>query len=240
MPYEHIYGVPLLDDIHNYFPALLYDHSRFTTLTHVFHYIRSQMSTRFNLYSHGAQQYHQQTNPFSFPSSQEQIRRSTVTPTVFASFGMPRTPMEETSFFGSPQSDTESLLAANLLLSLIGGNVLSPRQGSSLRTPTQSPLTPVIVRPSAQVIQTNTELLNGSQTPPNSTCSVCQDSIVNTDSCRKLIACGHIYHRSCIDQWFDRSVFCPTCRHDIRISTLQPTQQGQQGQQAPSPQNPSE
>jgi hypothetical protein len=23
----------------------------------------------------------------------------------------------------------------------------------------------------------------------------------------------------CIDQWFTRSVFCPSCRHDIRIAS---------------------
>jgi hypothetical protein len=52
--YQVIYNVGLLDDIHNYFPALLYDQGRFQTLVQVFSYVRHQMDTRFNLYSYGA------------------------------------------------------------------------------------------------------------------------------------------------------------------------------------------
>jgi hypothetical protein len=40
-----------------------------------------------------------------------------------------------------------------------------------------------------------------------------------TDSCRILNSCQHVYHRGCIDTWFERSVFCPSCRHDVRDST---------------------
>jgi hypothetical protein len=42
---------------------------------------------------------------------------------------------------------------------------------------------------------------------------------VPTEECRRLKPCQHVYHRTCIDQWFLRSVACPTCRHDIRIAT---------------------
>ena len=77
-------------------------------------------------------------------------------------------------------------------------------------------LEPVVVRPSAQVIAQATEIVSGSTLPEGTLCSICQDSILATDSARKLRACNHLYHQVCIDQWFQRSVFCPTCRHDVR------------------------
>jgi hypothetical protein len=35
-------------------------------------------------------------------------------------------------------------------------------------------------------------------------------------SVRRLNRCGHTFHTTCIDTWFQRNVHCPVCRHDIR------------------------
>ena len=41
---------------------------------------------------------------------------------------------------------------------------------------------------------------------------------------RTLTACSHEFHISCIDNWLlNRSVICPTCRHDIRDPALATT-----------------
>jgi hypothetical protein len=40
--YREIYGVQLLDDIHNYLPAILYDHRRFRTIGDLLEYVRSR------------------------------------------------------------------------------------------------------------------------------------------------------------------------------------------------------
>jgi hypothetical protein len=37
--YETLYGVGLLDDVHNYFPALLYDSDSFRTVQDVLQYV---------------------------------------------------------------------------------------------------------------------------------------------------------------------------------------------------------
>ena len=37
-----------------------------------------------------------------------------------------------------------------------------------------------------------------------------------TTAWRRLLNCGHEFHRPCIDQWFSQSVLCPICRNDIR------------------------
>ena len=45
--YEVAYGVRLLDDVHNYFPALLYSQRRFMSTNQILHYIRYQIMTQF-------------------------------------------------------------------------------------------------------------------------------------------------------------------------------------------------
>ena len=40
--YREIYGVQLLDDIHNYLPAILYDHRRCRTIGDLLEYVRSR------------------------------------------------------------------------------------------------------------------------------------------------------------------------------------------------------
>lgn len=54
---EIIYGVQLLDDLHNYFPDLLYNNQRFTTVQGVLRYITSSTRRRFDLFSYGRSQY---------------------------------------------------------------------------------------------------------------------------------------------------------------------------------------
>jgi hypothetical protein len=53
--------------------------------------------------------------------------------------------------------------------------------------------------------------------PPGETpCSICQDTIAINQMARQLNFCKHMFHISCIDEWFARNVHCPVCRHDIR------------------------
>ena len=187
--YTIVYNVGVLDDIHNYFPALLYDHGQFQTVPHVLHYVRSQLHSRFNLYSHGATLYrgvHQQptTNSTTMPTS-------------------------------VPTTD-----GLSLLFSLLSNPSLdSPRIRTRI-VPTEAFLDPVIIRPSETVIHQHTTLVQGSTLPAGSTCPVCQDIVIGTDVCRRLNPCYHVFHKVCIDQWFETNVRCPTCRHDIRQENL--------------------
>ena len=192
--YQTIYGVSLLDDIHNYFPALLYDQGRFQNITEVFAYVRHIMNTRFNLYSYGSS------------LSQPVQPRPTMPP---------------------PARDEEDILSSMATVNLLL-NLINPVRNPSIdfipasRLPRAGRVTaadiwaPVIVAPSREIIAAHTQVIPGSDLPSNTVCTVCQDIISQTESCRKLTVCNHVYHMTCIDQWFTRSVFCPTCRHDIR------------------------
>jgi hypothetical protein len=219
--YVHYYNNTLLDDLHNNFPALLYDHGRFQNIQQIFSYIRNEMNNRYNLYSNAVNSYRSRTFHPPTPIISFQNPHPIVTP-----------PPEDIS-------QTE-LHTANFLLSLLGGNIInnianpSTRvEGSSATMPRlstriiQSPQDrwasfrqPVVVRPSNEVLQQNTEIMNGLDVGQGNTCSVCQDSIIATDSCRRLNSCQHIFHRTCIDEWFERSVYCPVCRHDVRNTMI--------------------
>ena len=206
--YEVIYGVSLLDDVHNYFPSLLYDTGRFQNLPQVFHYVRHQMNTRFNLFSYGAQRHAQQQQP----QQQQQQQRADPIPRPMSSTQNPSTPRTEAPrgdiIYTSQPLRQSTLTSANILMALLGLGGTNDAWNSFN--------TPVIVSPSAETISLNTHILNG---VTNVTCAICQDSIVSTDTCRRLNPCQHTYHQVCIDQWFQRSVACPTCRHDIRDPT---------------------
>jgi len=52
-PYTSIFGVGLLDDLHNYFPDVLYNHQRFTSVQDLLRYIQDQTRSRFNLLDYG-------------------------------------------------------------------------------------------------------------------------------------------------------------------------------------------
>lgn len=51
-------------------------------------------------------------------------------------------------------------------------------------------------------------------TPTDDSCAICQDSIA--EHCVRLRLCNHLFHNNCIRAWFERSVKCPVCNHDIR------------------------
>ena len=65
--YVRLYNVGLLDDLHNYFPAFLYDQGQFLTLTDVFRYVNRQMCTQFNLFSRGYNEYMRTYPPYVAP-----------------------------------------------------------------------------------------------------------------------------------------------------------------------------
>jgi hypothetical protein len=197
--YTVVYGVGLLDDVHNYFPALLYDSGRFQNTTQIFHYVRHQLNERFNLFSYGAS-LHAARNPpgpvtttTNPPPPSQPLSAASTLQTMNALLGFLTLPEDIELDFRMPRSPRTRRIAQTWAFN-----------------------DPVVVRPSAQVIASATETVAGSTLAENTGCAICQDTISNTESARRLRACGHVYHTGCIDEWFHRSVFCPACRHDIR------------------------
>jgi hypothetical protein len=240
--YVSVYGVGLLDDIHNYFPALLYDTGRFQNVANVFSYVRNQLDTRFNLFRHGASLYAaMQQTPFT------QSRQTTNVPPPATPFPyVSPTPLPYGSATPRATRNANDIAAANLLLGFLRMSSeddlsnyiqIPPRTAA---TATNAWTDPVIVRPTAQAIAAGTEPVLGSSLAENTGCAICQDTIIPTDPARRLVACGHVYHRGCIDEWFRRSVYCPSCRHDIRLPSASQQQQQQPPVTTPLPRSPRE
>lgn len=272
-PYETLYGVGLLDDLHNYFPALLYDRSRFRNVQDVLTYIQTSARQRFDLFSFGQRAYMSaniENQPSPLPSPSVHIPRAAppIQPRMHTE--VPRNPLISSLVFptniwesqhstqeesmsdqedvpaqprqrrnGSPGPqisatidilhddlglENQALSLMNLLNVLAG----APRLARGTAGLPNSFLEPVTVRPTQQQVDANSTRAFPSE---ETTCAICQDSIPINQMARRLNACGHSFHIACIDQWFQRDVRCPTCRHDVREPLAQTRQEEEQGQE---------
>ena len=186
-PYEHPYGIYLIDDLHNYFPAILYEPERFTTTRELMTYIQSQMSTQFNTFTLGRNQYYRQ------PQHTVDI-----------------TPLFTTNIDNLHNlvrnQTTQDIAMVSLLQNLL--NTIPPEPAHFLN--------PVIVRPTREQIDRSTSLRVSTATEANQ-CAVCQEGYVDGQGIRRITHCAHEFHLNCIEPWFQRNVHCPVCRHDIRL-----------------------
>ena len=79
----------------------------------------------------------------------------------------------------------------------------------------QELLEDVPVIPSEEQIRTNTTLKILDEDISDN-CAVCQDQLKKEQEARTINHCSHMFHRECIDRWFETNVQCPCCRYDIR------------------------
>ena len=219
--YERVYDVGLLDDLHNYFPGLLYEPDRFRTVSDVLGYVRQNASRRFNLFDYGARQY-QNTRAGQIPQNTFTRQTPVVnrwTPPVSS----------------VPPSQYEFDLTSEVDLAILAPLLRSLDSLSGLATP------PQITRQRLQraqganrfasifqdiIVHASQDLIDGASSMRTllmdleESCSICQDRMRQGENIRRLNACQHEFHGACVDNWFlQRSVVCPVCRHDIRDPT---------------------
>lgn len=222
--YETLYGVQLLDDLHNYFPAVLYEGGQFHSVRDLLVYIQSQTRNRFDLYTYGRTHHTRQRRATSSPPPP--LNPPPLHPAPFAAPSS--SPIRVPAIF--EESVEDNLPSAETLLNSILNHLLPSTSTRTTHVPVyysmnvglgQQNLEPVIVRPTRQQIQAATTVL---RLPVVEPCSICQDSIQVGQNARKLNHCGHVFHEGCIDTWFGRNVHCPICRHDIREVTTGATE----------------
>jgi len=192
--YQTVYGVTLLDDLHNYFPRILYNPQQFQTVPDLLSYVQQTTRTRFNLFDNGLRQY-----ATTVQQQQQQQQRRTYAQAAQAAAH-------------SAQTTAVDAVSASLLPLL--RSLIVPRV---VRVPLNTAFSdPVIVHASQELIQSmSTE--ETLQEDSEDICAVCQDTMRQGELVRKITVCSHQFHRSCIDNWLlNSSVLCPTCRHDIR------------------------
>lgn len=244
-PYETVYGVQFFDDIHNYLPELLYNPGRFESVTQLLYYIQRQTMTRFNLYQQGRNAFFQQSMADTIPPPLYTTHTFRATSPAFTGAPMRHTvpvyaPPSGVGASGGAHAgpDTrrsEDALLLSPLLSLL--RAMNTPLTATFRTTLGGgggrQFEDIPVRPSPAQIQsasrvtTGPPVQNGVPTAPP-TCAICQDSILQTELCRELLACSHLFHKTCIDQWFQQNVRCPVCRHDIRDLPTPTTQSNSQ------------
>ena len=188
MPYSRHYDVPLLDDLHNYLPEILYGRpEQFGGAAPLVSYVQRQMQQRFDIFSAGRRSFTPTSTVVSTPPRVPQIQRIR---------------MDDLNYLANlitPMSD----------LQLINNAVMN----TFMQQPPQLTMEPVIVRPTREQIAAGTsiEIIDSEE----DVCAICQDAMPAGSEARAL-RCDHRFHPGCIDTWFQRSVACPTCRHDIR------------------------
>lgn len=220
--YENYYGVQLLNDLHNYFPDILYNSSRFQTVQDLIQYIQNETRNRFDLFSNALQR-NRTTTSRSTNSRVSQLvgRRAGYSITEPSSIRV-IAPQDQISLTFNMNDDlpTQPIVGDDIdvmssvlnLLNSLGG---TSSTFSTLLNRQNSFREPVIVHPTQEQINAATTLIEIA----NSTelCAICQDSLIHdSQQVRRINHCQHMFHNNCILQWFRRNVRCPTCRHDIR------------------------
>jgi hypothetical protein len=239
--YIYQYNIPLFDDLHNFFPDLLYAPlGRFNTAADILIYIREQVRLRADRFSSAQRSmmnyYSANLTPSILSRDASPVRYTAAAaappvpappvppqapappqPTVQT---IPIAPLQRTSLFSRQDFDfmdnllnifTQPAGTISFIGTTLGG------AGNNLN------LSPVIVRPSNEQIDEATTLINATQLERDQQCTICFENFVEGQSLRRIDHCQHTFHQTCIDRWFTTNVRCPNCRHDIRGENTDPT-----------------
>jgi hypothetical protein len=216
---ERPYGNSIvLNEMHNLFPAFLYDNTQFRNLDDVFLYVENQMNDRFNIFNSNRNAYRQRYPRHVFtPASRGVGRRGRGGAHRGSGRAAPQpAPLQQrgnapvNSFLSSRSSSVSPTRVSNdFLRNLVVAAIIDPAFNNAAFNE------PVLVVPSTQQLASSTTIITAAvdlETP----CAICQDSMNAEQELRSLNVCGHAFHTTCIDTWFQRNVHCPVCRHDIR------------------------
>jgi hypothetical protein len=240
-PYEIVYNSALLDDLHNFFPAILYEPTQFTSLSEMLRYIQTQMNDRFNIFNRAQRQYQSQHG-----IQPQQPQLTTIppplgpTPSPFqrprVAFGMTTETIDLTPLFTTnlrrqttggglgarlPGGDLEDIATEFQIPTMLGGAAGGVGILDQLANLLTRAAEPVVIAPTAQQIERATTIRVPSSTEEDNTtaCAICQDPLYDElliRPLREITHCEHTFHQTCIDRWFTRNVRCPVCRFDIR------------------------
>ena len=247
------FTIKLIEDLHTYFPDLLYNSGRFGNVQDVLGYIQQRTREHYNVFDRRRHEYRTNMDlsgntiiqpaesivqPPTVPavtSAATSAATSAVTSAATsAAVATPITPQPTSRYLATDipppnirlraSSPTFHSFGRPSLMNIFGGqtnNLFNDYDSGDLLNTllNSSLLAPVIVRPTDTQIAAATTLIDSSGIPSDTACSICQEDMEDGGPFRRINACHHIFHTSCIDTWFHQSVTCPTCRIDIRDSS---------------------
>lgn len=208
MPFERQYDDCFLDSLHNHLPELLYGApEQFGGGAPIVSYIQSQAQRRMDLFSAARRTYTAQVpqtppRPLARAQATEEpiMQRDTAQILARSLFAALSTPVPTQEYVVTPTFDIDMI-----------------------RTMYRMPIMePVVVHPTVEQIAAGTqiEIVDADE----EICTICQDRMAPGSEARAIRVCDHRFHTECIDTWFQRSVICPTCRHDVRDLEPEPSE----------------
>ena len=194
MPYQRHYNDSFLDGFHNYLPEILYGRpEQFGSAAPLVTYIQTRIRTELDLFSAGRNTFTNTVRNHTAPTTPQRVRVVTEPPPL--------------------QRRGVDFTAINLMNELIHPGINTTVM-NTLFGLAPNYMEPVVVRPTAAEIAAGTAL--ESVDAEDEACAICQEAMQPGSQARVIQACDHRFHTGCIDTWLQRSVHCPTCRHDIR------------------------
>jgi hypothetical protein len=239
------YGIPLLDDLHTYFPDLLYNTGRFRSIQDVLLYIR-EVAINQSPFHIGHNDYirrnpdsslAQSNTPPSTPPSMQPIPPIPSIPSNIGYIPVNQSQMQQPPPPPPLNPSATPVNTNTLRMGLSDYLRYFPLLSALSSAPTitiPEDLSINLLNPDfdlSQYLQQPVEhnaitrptrrQINAATTVSASIaiddiCAICQEDIESGAQIRKINSCRHTFHKSCIDVWFDRSVCCPVCRIDIR------------------------
>ena len=237
-----IFNISLLDELDQFFPEVLYNSDRFHSVQDLLGYIQGQarvvrpnFETRRTLYR---QYLDISGNPIPETQPTEPLLAETQPAEPATDLSGEEIPITPRRNRFSDMSLLNELINLAIPRAPVRPYTTSSRLGNLLFTTTASsnlifeqddyggfinslfgPMEDVVVAPSIEQIRLATTV-SKTETSMDDNCAICQEEVAPDSDIRTINQCKHAFHKGCIDQWFDRSVFCPICRIDIRSEDL--------------------
>ncbi|KAI4335136.1 hypothetical protein L6164_013810 [Bauhinia variegata] len=112
--------------------------------------------------------------------------------------------------------------------------MIKDRRHSSLETSTEpsssctSCVSSLMIRDSTLILTTFGEIVKR-MPETEDTCAVCLNQLKMEDEVRELMNCDHVFHRECIDRWWDHdhdnhNPTCPLCRAPLLLTPCPSTE----------------
>ena len=232
------YHIQLLNDLHNYFPELLYNHERFRSTTDIllyiiamarinpqqddpYEYYQRQYQARYvrplydrhNVYRHDPYRhdpYRHDEMPLRNAPQRHRYNPIQRPDVLRSSYASPLYPPP------SPAEPSNLILEFRSFSSESDGlrTIFNQLMGDNFSQHIAD-LLDVPVIPTEEQVRNNTTLRTLDE-DSSENCAICQDPFLNEQEVRTITHCNHDFHSTCIDTWFQSNCHCPCCRHDIR------------------------
>lgn len=241
--FETVYGFSLLDEIHNFFPELLYDDTLFNSesmswmrfrVNRLFPNVYVRQHNMYNMYSASqrmneyVQWHHNHIPRVQPPPAPRRNPSSTAVPFFSRNNTAPPPPTEPfiTPIDISGVRTPPHSLHNNRVLSFIY-DIRDPAVDNAaanlLNLFNLAAFQDVSVAPSSVQIEEASTVRLQEDISSETNCSICMEhNATNGSQDWRELNCGHVFHRQCIDTWLSSHVQCPNCRRDVRTMVHRP------------------